>query len=531
MKRLTVVVFAILIAFSAAAEGTQRYLVATRGAFRADGVETLRRIQLDPVDAGVTSFETFRGFAAELTPSEVARLRASGDVRWVEPVLERHIQWIGEQSIPWGLQAIHAVQAHAAQPQGVVNVVVIDTGIDGGHPELADVYMGGWNFFTGLDEQVDDHGHGTHVAGTIAAADNDIGVVGVAPNVRLWAAKVLAQDGGGSTESVIGGIDWVVRKKQELGGNWIANLSLGSTDPSDAEREAFQRAADAGVLVFAAAGNDSSLTRTRPIVFPAGYPSVYAIGATDEMFDRAHFSNQGPELDFAAPGMRIRSTVPRRTSYLAYVKDHDHVTITSMIRGSKVGVVSGEYVDCGLGYPEDFAANMEGKIALIKRGEITFMEKTRNAKAAGAIAVLIYNHDDSDNNWTLFADETAENEEWPVAVALGRVEGEALAAKGSSAIELGVEHNDYGQKNGTSMATPHAAGAAAFLWSLVPDAPPETIINTMRLTAGDLGASGPDPVFGSGTINVYAAAELLAPQAFAGRPSTGRTSGRRGGRD
>ena len=81
------------------------------------------------------------------------------------------------------------------------------------------------------------------------------------------------------------------------------------------------------------------------------------------------------------------------------------------------------------------------------------------------------------------------------------------------------------------MATPHAAGAAAFLWSLVPDAPPETIINTMRLTAGDLGAPGPDPVFGSGTINVYAAAELLAPQAFAGRPSTGRTSGRRGGRD
>lgn len=530
MKRLAVAIVALVVSVTAFAEGTQRYLVATHKAFRAGGAEALRRVQLDPVVTDVTPFESFNGFAAALTSDEVARLRASGEVRWIEPVLERRAAWIGHQTTPWGLQAIHAPQAREALPQGEVNVVVIDTGVDGEHPELAGVYAGGYDFFTGLNVQKDVNGHGTHVAGTIAAADNESGVVGVSPNVRLWAVKVLADDGIGSTESVIGGIDWVVKKKQELGGNWIANLSLSSSEASPGEKEAFDRAAAAGVLVFAAAGNASTPVTARPVHFPAAYASVYAVGATTPEFARARFSNQGPELDFVAPGTEVISTVPRGSSFLAYVKHENQVVITSILRGSKIGAMTGEYVYCGLGRVGDFPASVAGKIALMQRGEIKFMEKTRNAKAAGATAVVIFNNEEGAHSWTLYADEAAETEEWPIAIALSRANGEPLAAKGSGTLALGVEHNDYDAKSGTSMATPHVAGAAAFLWSLAPDASGDDIVSALRQTAGDLGDRGFDNVFGHGAIDLYGAARLIAPNAFSSRPTTGRTGSRRGGK-
>lgn len=530
MKRLTVVLFAVLFSISAVAAETQRYLVATRHAFRAGGVEAIRRTQLDPVVAEVTPYEAFDGFAADLTSSDVARLRASGEVRWVEPVVERSAQWIGHQTTPWGINGIHATQARLAVGQGVVNVVVVDTGIDGGHPELAAVFMGGWDFFTGKDVQVDEAGHGTHVAGTIAAADNGFGVVGVAPNVRLWAAKVLNSEGNGSSESVIGGIDWVVKKKQELGGNWIANLSLGSPTPSAAEREAFQRAADAGVLVFGASGNGSTPAIAEPVLYPAAYPSVHAVGATTPGLTRASFSNQGPQLEFAAPGTDVLSTRPRGERYAAYVKLADRIFVTNVLTGSKVDTVRGEYVYCGLGLATgDFPATVRGRIALIRRGEITFMEKARKAKAAGAVAVVIFDHEDEVRNWTLIGDEASKTEVWPVVIGLSRPDGEALAEKRTGTLEIGIEHNDYDEKSGTSMAAPHVTGAAAFLWSLAPAASPDAIVEIMRATASDLGPPGQDPEFGHGMIDLYAAALRLSPSSFP-LPRTGRITTRRGGR-
>src|SRR5205823_10178266 len=116
-----------------------------------------------------------------------------------------------------------------------VNVAVIDTGIDFTHPDLRRAYAGGYNALSPADAPRDDNFHGTHVAGTIAATDNGFGVLGVAPDVRLWAVKVLDQSGNGDSEHVVAGVDWVLSKKKELGGHWIINLSLGALEKSNIE--------------------------------------------------------------------------------------------------------------------------------------------------------------------------------------------------------------------------------------------------------------------------------------------------------
>src|SRR5439155_23814074 len=118
-------------------------------------------------------------------------------------------------------------------------------------------------------------------AGTIAAADNAVGVVGVAPNVKLWSVKVLNSAGSGSSDRVISALDWVETKKNALGGDWVINLSLGSGRPNTAEAEAFRKAIAAGILICAASGNESVAGTPAPVDHPAAYADVLAIGAVD----------------------------------------------------------------------------------------------------------------------------------------------------------------------------------------------------------------------------------------------------------
>src|SRR6185295_11718477 len=112
------------------------------------------------------------------------------------------------QVTPWGLTMVHAPDVWVATRGENVNVAVLDTGIDATHPDLKDAYAGGYNTFDASKPPVDGHRHGTHVSGTIAAADNAFGVVGVAPHVKLWAVKVLADDGVGTNENIVAGFDW-----------------------------------------------------------------------------------------------------------------------------------------------------------------------------------------------------------------------------------------------------------------------------------------------------------------------------------
>ena len=202
-----------------------------------------------------------------------------------------------DPEIPWGVAKVGAPLVWKKWTGKGVKVGIVDTGIDLKHPDLIPNIVKTYNVITGGEGQ-DDQGHGTHVAGTIAAVRDNKGVVGVAPEASLYIAKVLGANGSGSLSDVVAGIDWAV-----LQGVAVMNMSLGSPYPSEALAIAVKNAKEAGVAVVCAAGNDSG-----PVGYPAAYPGAIAISAGDESGGMASFSSHGPQVAFIAPGVNINST-------------------------------------------------------------------------------------------------------------------------------------------------------------------------------------------------------------------------------
>lgn len=204
------------------------------------------------------------------------------------------------QVLPWGVDRIDA-ELSANSGSGVT-VCVVDTGIDKDHPDLN--VAGGKNFVkkgksVDPNKWDDDEGHGTHVAGTIAALDNSIGVVGVAPQASLLAAKVLDRRGSGYLSDVMAGIEYCVNSGAE-----VISMSLGTSSNVQAMHDTVNAAYASGALLIAAAGNDYGA----PVLFPAAYNSVVAVAATDEDDNLAVFNSLGPEIELVAPGVSILST-------------------------------------------------------------------------------------------------------------------------------------------------------------------------------------------------------------------------------
>ena len=191
-----------------------------------------------------------------------------------------------------------------------VKVAVIDTGIDYTHPDLAANYAGGYDFVNLDADPMDDHGHGTHVSGTIAAAMNNPtgdpaaaeGVVGVAPNARILAYKVCAADGTCTDFAIQQAIAQAIAD-----GAKVINMSLGSPDASQSFAQSVQDAWNAGLVIVAAAGNDGVDTK---LSYPAAFDNVISVAAFDEDDRRASFSNFGSWVDISAPGNVVLSTYP-----------------------------------------------------------------------------------------------------------------------------------------------------------------------------------------------------------------------------
>lgn len=183
-----------------------------------------------------------------------------------------------------------------------ITVGIVDTGVDLNHPDLKDQLVGGYNIVNENAEPLDDVGHGTHVAGVVGAlVNNNLGVAGMSWYNRIMPVKVLDETGAGSTYSVAQGIIWATDN-----GAKVINLSLGNYAEANFLHDAIKYAYDHDVVIVAASGNDN----TEQPGYPAAYPEVFAVGATDANKSKASFSNYGDYIDVAAPGVNIASTYP-----------------------------------------------------------------------------------------------------------------------------------------------------------------------------------------------------------------------------
>ncbi|MEV6343857.1 S8 family serine peptidase [Actinoplanes sp. NPDC051851] len=205
----------------------------------------------------------------------------------------------------WGLAKTHAPQAWQRSTGAGVIVAVLDTGVDAHQIDLFGKVLPGWDAVADKPGgTIDPHGHGTHVAGTIAAnTGNTIGVSGFAPNARILPVRVLEKDGSGYMSNTAEGIVWATDH-----GAQVINMSMGSPGRTAAVTNAIAYARGRGVVVVAAAGNERA--DGSPTSWPAADPGVIAVAATDPADHVAPFSNAGPYVDVAAPGARIMSTYP-----------------------------------------------------------------------------------------------------------------------------------------------------------------------------------------------------------------------------
>jgi len=269
--------------------------------------------------SAVKKFRFIDVIVVEATEAEAAALRKHPDVEVVEPDGKVHtldypdlegiievLDYEAELDKSWGVKMIGTGFLHEKGILGKsVKIAVIDTGIDYTHPELSAAYKGGYNFIGSNADPKDDHGHGTHCAGVIAAAMNGQGVVGVAPEVELYALKVLDSSGFGNYSSIIAAIDWCIDN-----GIFITSNSYGGLDHSSILEDAFDAAQNAGILSVAAAGNSFGGGNIDSVNYPAKFSSVLAVAAVDAVKARAPFSSTGPTLRLAAPGVGITSCYP-----------------------------------------------------------------------------------------------------------------------------------------------------------------------------------------------------------------------------
>lgn len=281
-------------------------------------------LALDLAGAVVRRFAGIDVITIRAAAAAVDLLREHPDVRYVE---ENGAMNAIAQSVPWGVDRVDADVVHGAgETASGADVAIIDTGIDSDHPDLTanlgdgravvecgeglQCVLTGGLLFGGSNEcnqpWDDDHDHGTHVAGIAGAVDNEQTLVGVAPGVTLHAVKVLDCQGRGSFSGVARGIEIVANEGWDVG-----NLSLGG-NRSEAVKDAVEYAADRGVTLVAAAGNSGPCTDC--VGYPAAFEEVIAVSATDEDDDQADYSSQGPEVDIAAPGTDVTSTVPGGTA-------------------------------------------------------------------------------------------------------------------------------------------------------------------------------------------------------------------------
>ncbi|WP_082723799.1 S8 family serine peptidase [Lysobacter capsici] len=439
-------------------------------------------------------FDNLNSVVMTLPPEVLASLRGNRNL-----VIEQDVpRYPMAEAVPFGIDKVQARDVVATGADGTgVKVCVIDSGLKADHEDFAGVAITGYAP-SGQSWNTDTCGHGTHVAGTIAAVGgNGKGVVGVSPGkVSLHIIKYF--DGptcGRSYSSTL--VDAANRCAQA--GAKIINMSLGGTLSSSSENTAFTTLLNQGVLSIAAAGNDGNSAKS----YPASYASVISVASVDSNNVKATTSQFNDAVDIAAPGEGILSTYPKKGTPVK-VNGVDYET--NRISGAAEIAVSAPMVD---GARCASSGSWSGKVVLCERGDISFNDKVVNAKNGGALGVVIYNNVAGPFAGTLGDGVTSTIP----AVSVSQADGQTLRGlAGQTATVSGVtiyNVDSYNFSSGTSMATPHVAGVAALLLSAKPSATPAQLRDAMTSTALDLGAAGRDNEYGFGLVQGFEALEAL----------------------
>ncbi|GAA0437920.1 S8 family serine peptidase [Virgibacillus salarius] len=515
------------------------------------------------------------GVAMTLPGNKVKDLIQTGVVKrvWKDETVNLDLPIIDQNKIePKMADSVPQIGVDQLHEEGIkgegIQVGVIDTGIDYNHPDLTNAYDGyrftvgedpadidpdqvkGWDYVDNdadpMETTYEDWqksgeaefingisyytSHGTHVSGTIAGTksnDVDYAVKGVAPQVDLYNYRVLGPYGSGSTNGVIAGIDKAVKDEMD-----VINLSLGSgtNDPLSPTSVAVNNAVLSDVVTVVAAGNAGPGEKT--VGSPGAAALPISVGASD-------VSQAIPTFDATAGDIVLTDLQLLAKNFTDDLE---------ALRGQSLSVV-----DAGLGYAEDFSKiNVEGKIALIERGEITFDEKVKNAKDAGAEAVIVFNHEEGQIPYYI-----GESTAYLPAFRLSNRDGQALkealsedlllvfgeltntnsegdhladfSSRGPAAqnydikpdvVAPGVaifstypsyvndpESNNYdlayARIQGTSMASPHVAASAALILQTHPDYSPFEVKAALMNTSVDLKEDYSVYEVGAGRINAY----------------------------
>lgn len=469
----------------------------------------------------VYRYTNFPIVAARLPDGAETLIKADPTVVAVELDGAQYELYGSKQIMDWGVKHIDAPGAWAQGAAGQnVKIGIFDTGIDLEHPDL--VVHGGVDV-TGSGSLDDCHGHGTHVAGIAAATNNGNHTVGVAPKARLYAMRFFNCAGvSAGTAAMIAGLDWAVSNGMD-----VVNMSFGGVIgglvasplptgfPSTAASTAFQRTYDAGVVLIAASGNSS----TPYVSYPAAFPGVVAVGATDDMDLIASFSQTGTDQEITAPGVSNYASYPvgkgTNTSVFVPSDGNREVDAIAMAFSGMTGArgITASAVYAGFGTAADYAAaNCPGKIAVVSRGGPTFAQKAQFAMDAGCAAVIIHNVLPGQHiGGTLGADTSAGGKPWIPVLDVTLEDGLYLRDQiqaGPTTLTVINAAGNLATLSGTSMASPHAAGVAALILSKNPSLTPAQVRSILAASADDLGSPGWDPVFGHGRINARKAVAL-----------------------
>jgi subtilisin family serine protease len=444
-------------------------------------------------------------------------LSRNPDVEWIEEDVVREPYAFsnvasGGETLPYGIQMIQANLVSSTATAGR-KICVIDSGYSQQHEDLreggvtarvTDSGSGTWN--------KDSCGHGSHVAGTIAAIPgNGTGVAGANPDVSLHIVKVFGNDnlnGGACGWTYSSNLVSALNECVAAGAN-VVSMSLGGSLKSRTEETAFAAAYNDGVLPIAAAGNGGSTK----VSYPAGYASVVSVAALDATEALATFSQRNADVELAAPGVAVLSTVPWQ--------DLNNLTADSItwaggrIDGApRTGGTIGSLADGGRC---NAAGAWTGRVVLCERGDISFADKVKNVQAGGGVAAVIYNLLATDATCGVFTGTLGDRPRTTIpATTLSCADGAAAKAhpgsNGDVVSQLTTPGSGYESWDGTSMATPHVSAVAALVWSCNPALTAGEVRQALDASAKDEGAPGRDASFGFGLVQAKAAVDWLKSQ-------------------